>query len=354
MFGVTLGTTRGLVGVPAQIRDVRASAAGRASARRGRADSDPGRARSPRALARAWASTAVSSTRCSRASTRSSASSSRRSPPRCGSRASTRSTRARSTTRSSAARARSSQFVGEIYRGARLPRSTSSRSSPGRENAVGVRQGHGRRPLADLQRPRRRRAAGRSGQLDERLPVLRQDRRRPRLGPRLHRHEVGHPRAGVRGAGARRVRREAAGRPDPRGGRRRGGHGPRVRRHRDGQARLHGRRRGRLRAELAAGAARGRPGEPGPLVVLGHRARQGDARLDAGADVPGRRARRLGRRQRDRQGRRDVPGDPPARGRVGPDQAPPAVPAGPLHASTRASSPAGRRACWCRSSSPSS
>ena len=43
---------------------------------------------------------------------------------------------------------------------------------PGRENAVGVVAGPGRRPLADLQRPRRRRARRRSRQVEERRSVL--------------------------------------------------------------------------------------------------------------------------------------------------------------------------------------
>ena len=74
---------------------------------------------------------------------------------------------------------------------------------------------------------------------------------------------------------------QAAGRPHPRGGRGRGGHGSRVRRDRDGQARLQGRRGGRLRAQRAAGAARGDPRLPRPAVVLGDGAGQGHPRLDA-------------------------------------------------------------------------
>ena len=54
-----------------------------------------------------------------------------------------------------------------------------------------------------------------------------------------------------------------------------------MRRHGDRQARLHGRRRGRLGAERAAGAARRGAGQPRPAVVLGDRARQDHARLDA-------------------------------------------------------------------------
>ena len=63
-------------------------------------------------------------------------------------------------------------------------------------------QGIGRRALAHLQRPRRRRSARRPRELEERLALLREGRRRSRLGPRLDRHEVGDPRAGVRRAGA--------------------------------------------------------------------------------------------------------------------------------------------------------
>ena len=249
------------------------------------------------------------------------------------SRASTRSTPARSTTTSWAARARSRSSSRGVYEALGADVDLWA-IEPGRENAVGVipGQGGGRSLIynghVDVVPPgdpaKWKSGDPFSGRID---------------GDRVWGRGSTDMKAGIlaqayRGARARRVRRQAQGRPDPRGGRGRGGHGSRVRRDRDGQARLHGRRCGRLGAQRAAGAARRDPRLPRPAVVLGDRAGQGHPRLHARPhDARGRRHEH--RRERDRQGRLHLPGAAAARGRVGPHEAAPAVQPRALHAPPR-------------------
>ena len=169
-------------------------------------------------------------------------------------------------------------FKAEIYRPA--PRWTFRGERSGRENAVGVLPRHGRRTLADLQRPRRRRAARRSGGLDGGNPFSGR-RRRADLGRGASDMKSGVV-AQAFAARALPTRGPTAGRPDPRSRRRRGGHGPRGRRRRRPSSAATRPTRRSSRAERAARAARRRAGRPRPVVVLGHRPRQAHPRVDAG------------------------------------------------------------------------
>ena len=149
-----------------------------------------------------------------------------------------------------------------------------SATFPAHPLIVATRRGHGRRPLARVQRARRRRAVGDRGSWSHE-PVRRRGRRRPPLRARRDRHE-GRPRRGDVGdedgarAGPRAARRRRLPRRQRRGGRR-------QRHARDRRARARGRRDDLARADRAA-AVRGR----GRARPLPHRGRgRGGARLDA-------------------------------------------------------------------------
>ncbi len=196
---------------------------------------------------------------------------------------------------------------------------------PGRENACARIRGAGGGALAAPERAHRRRADRQPGALDGGA-VRRRGARRADLGPRVDGHEGGRARPGLRRGGAPERGRAPRRRPRARGRGRRGGRRPRVRHDRDDPPWLHRGRRRHRGADGAARPARDRAGHAGDALVrdLGpgsERARRPARRVRPPDDLrPG------ARRERDRQGVPGLRGLPPARGRVGRDEAPPALP----------------------------
>ena len=174
----------------------------------------------------------------------------------------------------------------------------------GRPQLIARQAGSGRRPVAAVQRPHRRRVCRAPRRLDER-PVRRKGPRRQALRTRRLRHEgrdrgdgVRHP--GPRADGDRPGRRPARGHQHRRGVLRR-------RRHRARRARPHGRCRDRHRTDRVRGLGR----LPRIGVRRDHRSRATRPRRGQ----PARLAR--GRRgQRDREGRGRARGDRLAAARV--------------------------------------